>query len=107
MNKVLWMLFALTVLTACSSSDKYEPAKEPTKVTFSLVSDEGVNLNIWGEASPIEIQVFELKDDSMFMSSDYDQIKTDYKKRCAVTLLKLRLCTDSRAVQIRQRFRSR
>ncbi len=88
MNKVLWMLFALTVLTACSSSDKYEPAKEPTKVTFSLVSDEGVNPNIWGEASPIEIQVFELKDDSMFMSSDYDQIKTDYKKRCAVTLLK-------------------
>ncbi|EJL6465615.1 type VI secretion system lipoprotein TssJ [Vibrio cholerae] len=80
MNKVLWMLFALTVLTACSSSDKYEPAKEPTKVTFSLVSDEGVNPNIWGEASPIEIQVFELKDDSMFMSSDYDQIKTDYKK---------------------------
>ncbi|RMZ61849.1 type VI secretion system lipoprotein TssJ, partial [Vibrio anguillarum] len=62
------LLMLLTVLTACSSSEKYEPATQPTKVTFSLVSDEGTNPNIWGEASPIEVQVFELKDDSMFMS---------------------------------------
>ncbi|ELP6755699.1 TPA: type VI secretion system lipoprotein TssJ [Vibrio vulnificus] len=80
MNKALWMVFAFMVLTACSSSGKYEPAKEPTKITLSLVSAEEVNPNIWGEASPIEIQVFELADDSMFMSSDYDQMKNDYKK---------------------------
>lgn len=79
-NKALWMVFAFMVLTACSSSGKYEPAKEPTKITLSLVSAEEVNPNIWGEASPIEIQVFELADDSMFMSSDYDQMKNDYKK---------------------------
>ncbi|MBF4311724.1 type VI secretion system lipoprotein TssJ, partial [Vibrio anguillarum] len=35
------LLMLLTVLTACSSSEKYEPATQPTKVTFSLVSDEG------------------------------------------------------------------
>ncbi|MBC3618534.1 type VI secretion system lipoprotein TssJ [Vibrio metschnikovii] len=74
------LLILLTMLSACSSSEKYEPAKQPTKVTFSLVSDEGTNPNIWGEASPVEIQVFELRDDSMFMSADYDQIKSDYKK---------------------------
>lgn len=81
MNKwpfVLVML--LTLLAACSSSEKYEPAKAPTTVTFSLVSDEGTNPNIWGESSPIEVQVFELEDDSMFMSADYDQVKADYKK---------------------------
>ncbi|WP_373332839.1 type VI secretion system lipoprotein TssJ [Vibrio porteresiae] len=88
-KKLLLLLFPLILLTACSSSgssessdaeDAYNPAKQPTKVTLSLVADEGVNPNIWGEASPIEIQVFELQDDSMFMSADYDQLKTDYKK---------------------------
>ncbi|MGF1908689.1 type VI secretion system lipoprotein TssJ [Vibrio kasasachensis] len=73
------LLILLTVLTACSSSEKYEPEKLPTKVTFSLVSDEGTNPNIWGEATPIELQVFELEDDSMFMSADYDQMKEDYE----------------------------
>jgi type VI secretion system protein VasD len=79
-NKLLFMLLSLLVLTACSSTEPYEPAKQPTKVTFSLLADDGVNPSIWGEASPVEIQVFELKDDSMFMSADYDQLKADYKK---------------------------
>ena len=76
----IFLLMLLTVLTACSSSEKIEPAKQPTTVTFSFVSDDGTNPNIWGEASPIEVQVFELKDDSMFMSADYDQVKADYKE---------------------------
>lgn len=80
MNKPLFMLLSLLLLSACSSTEPYEPAKEPTKVTFSLLTDEGVNPSIWGEASPVEIQVFELQDDSMFMSADYDQLKDDYKK---------------------------
>lgn len=73
------LLMLLAVLTACSSSEPYAPAEQPTKVTFSLVSDEGTNPNIWGEAAPISVQVFELADDSMFMSADYDQIKADYE----------------------------
>lgn len=82
MQKLLLILFlGIPVLSGCSSSEKYQPPLEqPTRVTFSLVTDEGLNPNIWGESSPIEIQVFELKDDSMFMSADYDQIKADYKK---------------------------
>ena len=81
MKKVLWTVCSLLILTACSSgSDSYEPAKAQTKLTLSLVSDELVNPNIWGESSPVEIQVFELEDDSMFMSADYDQLKKDYKK---------------------------
>ncbi|MGO1296486.1 MAG: type VI secretion system lipoprotein TssJ [Vibrio sp.] len=86
MKKLLLLLFPLLVLTACSSGSSEteseqanNPAKQQTKVTFSLVADEGVNPSIWGEASPIEIQVFELQDDSMFMSADYDQLKNDYE----------------------------
>lgn len=73
------LLMLLTVLTACSSSEPIAPPEQPTKVTFSLVSDEGTNPNIWGEAAPIAVQVFELVDDSMFMSADYDQMKDDYE----------------------------
>ncbi|MCE7630834.1 type VI secretion system lipoprotein TssJ, partial [Vibrio fluvialis] len=39
MNKLLFMLLSLLVLTACSSTEPYEPAKQPTKVTFSLLAD--------------------------------------------------------------------
>ncbi|WP_370738695.1 type VI secretion system lipoprotein TssJ [Vibrio spartinae] len=84
-KKFACVLFALLMLTACSSSsstaaDEYNPAEAPTTVTFSMVTDAGVNPNIWGEASPVEVQVFELEDDSMFMSADYDTIKASYKK---------------------------
>lgn len=80
MKKLIFTLMLLSSLTACSSKQEYDPAEAPTTVTFSMVSDDGVNPNIWGEASPIEVQVFELKDDSMFMSADYDMIKEDYKQ---------------------------
>lgn len=73
------LLILLATITACSSSESYQPAEQPTKVTFSLVSDDGTNPNIWGEAAPIAVQVFELVDDSMFMSADYDQMKDDYE----------------------------
>lgn len=76
-----WFLSAtLLLLTACSSSENVSPPKMPTTVTFSLVADRQVNPNVWGEASPVEIQVFELTDESMFMSAGYDQIRVDYEK---------------------------
>jgi type VI secretion system protein VasD len=79
-KKLVFTLMMLAVLSGCSSSEEYNPADGQSTITFSMVSDEGVNPNIWGEASPIEVQVFELKDDSMFMSSDYDMIKADYRQ---------------------------
>lgn len=69
------------LLTACSSEpEQYDPTVLPTKVTFSIVAGDDVNPSLWGQSSPVEIQVFELVDDSMFMSSSYDQLKTDYEK---------------------------
>nr|WP_275664570.1 type VI secretion system lipoprotein TssJ [Vibrio tubiashii] len=75
------MCFLSIFLSACSSEpEPYDPTQLQTKVTFSIVAQDGVNPSIWGQASPVEIQVFELVDDSMFMSSSYDQMKEDYKK---------------------------
>ncbi len=70
----------LLLLVGCSSGEKIRLADQPTKVTFSLFADFAVNPNVWGESSPIEIQIFELTDDSMFLSAGYDQLKNDYKQ---------------------------
>lgn len=80
MKNWLFAMCLLMMMAGCSSSDDYDPTILPTKVTFSLVADDGVNPNLTGDTSPVEIQVFELKDDSMFMSADFDLIKADYKK---------------------------
>lgn len=79
MFKQLGVLCVMLLLTACSSSDEYKPEDQPTTATFSLVSDSGVNPNIVGDPAPIEVQVFELEDDSMFMSAGFDQLRTDYE----------------------------
>ncbi len=76
-KQVLTFMLVLLSLAGCSSSDE---AAAPSTATFSLVADDHMNLSVYGESSPIELQVFELVDDSMFMSADFDQINQDYKK---------------------------
>lgn len=84
-----WLLHvSVLLLVACSSNEQLPPAEQPTKVTFSLVADTRVNPNVWGEASPVEVQVIELKDDSMFMSAGYDQLKSDYEKALRSNFIK-------------------
>lgn len=67
------------LLTGCGSTQEDQPQR-PTTVTMSLVAQSRVNSDMWGQAAPIEIQVFELSDDSMFMSSSYDELRDDDKK---------------------------
>ena len=81
MRNLLWICVFSMFLIGCSSEPPpYDPTQLPTKVTFSIVAQDEVNPSILGQASPVEIQVFELVDDSMFMSSSYDQMEQDYKK---------------------------
>lgn len=67
------------VLAGCSSQGEH-PAESPTTITLSLVGDNGMNPNVFGESAAVELQVFELQDDSMFMYAGFDEIKTDVKK---------------------------
>ncbi|GAB2655914.1 type VI secretion system lipoprotein TssJ [Vibrio panuliri] len=81
MRNWLSICFIALFLSACSSEpETYDPTQLPTKVTFSIVAQEGMNPSVMGQSSPVEIQVFELVDDSMFMSSSYDQMREDYEK---------------------------
>jgi type VI secretion system protein VasD len=81
--------FLTLLLSACSSEpERYDPTLSPTQITLSIVARDDVNPNFMGQASPVEIQVFELVDNSMFMSSSYDQLTTDDKKALKSTFIK-------------------
>lgn len=79
MKYIVSMLCIFVFLSGCSS-DPSEAVPEPTEITLSMFSNDSSNPNPDGVASPVEIQVFELEDDSMLLSSDYYQIRTDFKK---------------------------
>lgn len=50
------------------------PSENPTEVTLTFLSGEDINQNQEGEASPIELQVIYLNEDSHFLSANYDQL---------------------------------
>lgn len=88
--------FLLLQLVACSSAwdatkktaqvlwDPSVPVGEakdlPTQLTYSMYALDRVNLNAAGEATPLELVVYELEDDSKFLAADFDLLKADYKK---------------------------
>lgn len=45
-----------------------------------MVTTNTVNPNASGDATPVEIQVFELEDDSMFLAASLEQLVTDAEK---------------------------
>lgn len=74
-------LILLVLLGGCSwmgGSD--DPKKQPTRVTYSMAADSMVNPNLSGDATPVEVQVFELEDESMFHNADYEQLVHDARK---------------------------
>lgn len=56
-----------------------EDKDQPTRLTFSLYAGKGVNPNAAGEATPLELVVYALEDDSRFQAADYDSLNKDYK----------------------------
>jgi type VI secretion system protein VasD len=68
----------VTLCSACSFNDK--EATYPSRVTYSLNTSDNVNPNLRGDGTAIELQIFELEDDSMFLSADYESLVTNAKK---------------------------
>lgn len=47
---------------------------QPTQVTMTLLAEPDINPNESGEASPVEIQVLYMSEDSKLLALDYDQL---------------------------------
>lgn len=49
---------------------------QPSVMDITLLTEPDTNLNASGEASPVDIQIIYLSDDSKFQAADYDLVAT-------------------------------
>ncbi|EAO3721628.1 type VI secretion system lipoprotein TssJ, partial [Salmonella enterica] len=64
------MPFALLLLSGCGSSDAL-PDLESQRLDLSVKASDKVNPDNQKKAAPIEIRVYELKNDAAFTTADY------------------------------------
>ena len=63
------------------------PEDQPTLVDLSMVAEPDVNPNIEGEGTPLRFQILQLKDDSMLMAADVDQLSEDLEEALGTNYL--------------------
>ncbi|MFC3284148.1 type VI secretion system lipoprotein TssJ [Litchfieldella rifensis] len=63
------------------------PEDRPTQVDLSMVAEPGVNPNVEGEGTPLQFQILQLKDDSMLMAADHDQLREDLEEALGTNYL--------------------
>ncbi|MBK5072165.1 type VI secretion system lipoprotein TssJ [Budviciaceae bacterium CWB-B4] len=83
------LIFISLMLSGCEVSKKVYtvvtdpdvpvgyPDQNPSEIEFTLLADKNINPNLEGEASPTDIQVIYLEDDSKLLSTDYYQVATE------------------------------
>lgn len=88
----LWipvLLLLTTLVSGCEVSKKVYtvitdpevpvgyPEDNPSEITLSLLADHDINPNYSGEATPTDVQLIYLNEDSKLLSTDYYQIATE------------------------------
>lgn len=78
--RLLSFFIVFSSLFSCSINNASIKAKDlPSTVSYSIIALEDVNPNLEGKASPLALQVFELKDNSKLFAADYDSLKNDHE----------------------------
>lgn len=84
----LMMLCLLVGLTGCETVKKVsqvlsdpdiqvgKAADQPSVLTITMLTEPDANLNASGEASPVDLQLIYMSDDSKLQAADYDLIAT-------------------------------
>lgn len=97
MNRAVWTLLALVlVLTGCSTPYKAVtktarvlwdpdipvgyPEERPSQVDLAMVAEPDVNPNLSLAPAPIIFQVIELRDNSLLMAGDFEQLTKDLEE---------------------------
>ncbi len=55
------------------------PKDEPSKATFTVYSEPGVNKNAYGESSPMDVWLVQLSDEGKFLTTDFETLTADMK----------------------------
>ncbi|MDN3524963.1 type VI secretion system lipoprotein TssJ [Halomonas sabkhae] len=96
-----WLLVALMamVLSGCTTASKTfqvlsDPSTpvgpiedRPSKVDLSMLATENVNPYLGGQGTPLRFQILQLKDDSMLMAADRQQLYTDLEEALGTNYL--------------------
>ena len=77
--RLILVVMMIGQLAACGSlSDKTKIL--PTQLTYSIVAQMDLNPNSNGDSTPVEFQLFELKDDSKLLAADYDSLVSSFQE---------------------------
>lgn len=71
----LLLLFSVVALNGCSKSRQAASKVKPSTVSLTIFAEPNINPNQEGEATPINVQIVYLNEDSLFASLDHDQIE--------------------------------
>lgn len=85
-RKTLFLACALVsvMLTGCETAKKLgqvisnpdiqvgKQAEQPSEITITLLTEPDTNTNADGEATPVDVQLIHLSDDSKLQAADYD-----------------------------------
>jgi len=80
------MAFALPLLSGCGSTDTL-PAPESQRLDLRVNASDTVNPDNQKKASPIEVRIYELKNDAAFTTADYWSLQDNDKAILADDLL--------------------
>ncbi|MDI5987536.1 type VI secretion system lipoprotein TssJ [Halomonas sp. M4R5S39] len=99
----LWVVVAALLLGGCASTREAAgktwqvmkdpaipvgyPEARPTRVDLAMVAEPGVNPNVDGDGTPLRFQILQLKDDSMLMAADLDQLRSDLEEALGTNYL--------------------
>ena len=82
------LMFVMTfLLSACSSMSAPDAPKEASNFELTVVAADNVNPDEKKRASPIQVKIFELKEDAAFSDGDYFSLMNAEKATLAADLL--------------------
>lgn len=63
------------------------PEDRPSLIDLSMLAEKDVNPNVDGEGTPLRFQLLQLKDDSMLLAADSDQLQQDLEEALGTNYL--------------------
>lgn len=84
------LILAMLLTTACSKPPPQVAPKCPVQsVTISLLSSKSINRSVEGEARPVVVRLYQLKEDARIFNASFEQVWKDEKTTLADDVVKM------------------